>query len=198
MKKQTDIKILVVDDELESMEVVTEMIACELECTVLTAADGKEALDLAQKELLHLILMDVNMPRMDGFTACRKLKEDNSLKDIPVLFITNQSDEEAILEGFSAGGIDYISKPFLLPVLVARVNAHLNHYLSKLELKEALDNVKQLEDLLKVCSYCKCMKEDNGEWVRFEEYIMTHTNAAMTHGICPECYEKEMKRLEKK
>ena len=90
------------------------------------ATSGAEALALCQKEILpQLILLDVMMPGMDGYSVCEQLKAAPRTADIPVIFLTARMEKEAEGKGFVVGGVDYITKPFSPPVLKARVETHL-------------------------------------------------------------------------
>jgi len=95
---------------------------------VLTSGNAAETLRLIEKQVPDIILLDVMMPGMDGFSLCRKLKRDDKYVDIPIIFITSLSQQEDIVEGFNAGGNDYIVKPFNRQELLARVRNHLHLY----------------------------------------------------------------------
>ena len=92
---------------------------------VLTALSGAAALKTAAKARPDLILLDLLMPEMDGLETCRRLKVDDELGGIPVLFITASSETDSVLHGFAAGGVDYITKPFRMEEVLARVSTHL-------------------------------------------------------------------------
>ena len=95
---------------------------------VTVARDGQEALARTQLVRPDLILMDVLLPGMDGFEICRSLKSNASIRDIPVIFMTVLSDTTDRLAGFAAGGADYVSKPFQIIEVMARVRTHLALY----------------------------------------------------------------------
>jgi two-component system sensor histidine kinase/response regulator len=93
---------------------------------VTTAAGGAQALALLADKAFDLILLDVMMPEVDGFTVCRKIKEDARLKDIPVIFLTAKGGGEALAEGFESGAVMYINKPFTANKLLTIVNTMLD------------------------------------------------------------------------
>lgn len=116
--------VLVVDDaptHIEVMRAVLEPAGYEVKA----ATDGPMALQMAQALQPHLILLDVMMPGMDGYAVCSGLKENASTQHIPVIFVTGIDDVEAEARGFALGAADYISKPLRMPVVLARVKAHL-------------------------------------------------------------------------
>jgi putative two-component system response regulator len=89
------------------------------------ASGGAEALKLLADQVFDLVLLDVMMPEVDGFTVCRKIKEDPRLKDVPVIFLTAKGGGEALAEGFESGAIMYINKPFTANKLLTIVNTML-------------------------------------------------------------------------
>ncbi|MFW5662692.1 MAG: hybrid sensor histidine kinase/response regulator, partial [Bacteroidota bacterium] len=97
----------------------------ELGCDISMAVSGEAALKLVKKKTPDLILLDIMMPEMDGFTVAQRLQRNESTKDIPIIFLTAKTGHEDIMKGFSAGAIDYVTKPFFSAELVARVKTHL-------------------------------------------------------------------------
>jgi len=116
--------LLIVDDTPTNLIVVERILASE-GYDMTFANDGVEALQAVQKESFDLILLDVMMPRMNGFEVCRRLKEKSETKDIPVIFLSAVTESEGISEGFDVGGVDYIIKPFKSQELKARIKTHL-------------------------------------------------------------------------
>ena len=92
---------------------------------VVAASSGGRALEILSKEAFDLILLDVMMPEIDGFTVCRKIKEDSRLKEVPVIFLTAKGGGEALAEGFESGAVMYINKPFTANKLLTIVNTML-------------------------------------------------------------------------
>ena len=117
-------RILAVDDIPANLDLLFQTLE-ELACEVLVARDGESALQLAARAAPELILLDVMMPGIDGYETCRRLKADPVLRQIPVLFLTAREDVEGVVEGFAAGGSDYILKPFRKEEVVARLRTHL-------------------------------------------------------------------------
>jgi signal transduction histidine kinase len=123
--------VLVVDDIAANRNLLGETLEPK-GYEVLLASNGAMALKVAAKAKPRVILMDVNMPDMDGYEACRQLKADSTLAEIPVIFITANDDQESLIKGFQVGGVDYIAKPFKEQEVIMRVETHLKiHTLTK-------------------------------------------------------------------
>ena len=116
--------ILVVDDTTSNLEMVFEILT-NVGFEVATEMDGKRALQQAEFILPDLILLDVMMPGIDGFETCKKLKQNSATCDIPVIFMTANSDTDSKVTGLSIGAVDYITKPFHEEELLARIKTHL-------------------------------------------------------------------------
>ena len=121
-----NIKILVVDDESRMRKLVKDFLARE-GYTVLEAGDGMEPMDIFYEDKdIALIILDVMMPKMDGWQVCREIRESSK---VPIIMLTARSEERDELQGFELGVDEYISKPFSPKILVARVNAILRRTL---------------------------------------------------------------------
>ena len=209
--------ILIIDDVPGNLETLSEC----LEGTgfeVMAAQDGASGLAIAQRARPDLILLDVLMPELDGFEACRRLKADDSTQEIPVIFMTALTETADKVAGFVAGGVDYVTKPFQVEEVLARVKTHLA--LRKLQqqleaqnvrlqqeiaermraeaereqligqLQEALASIKTLRGLVPICAACKKIRDDSGYWNQLESYLLNHTEAQFSHGICPQCVRR--------
>lgn len=117
--------ILVVDDTMTALMMLVALLSTQ-GYQVSSAQSGAEALDLVQKHPPDLILLDFSMPDMDGLAVCRELKQSPRTRDIPVLFLSSVSDSQTKVDGFDAGAVDFIIKPFERSELLARVNTHLD------------------------------------------------------------------------
>ena len=120
-RKQT---VLVVDDGPDNLEILAEVLKDHF--TVRVASNGEQALKAALvKPKPDVILLDIMMPGMDGYEVCRRLKSRAITADIPVIFLTSKNAIEDAQLGFDVGAADYITKPILPPVVLARVRAHV-------------------------------------------------------------------------
>jgi len=124
MKSGRDTKILIVDDVSENIQVAMSILR-EENYTFSFASDGEEALELVEEGDFDLILLDIMMPKLNGYDVCERIKLIPEKKDIPIIFLTAKADVDAIAKGFEVGGIDYIIKPFHACELLVRIKTHL-------------------------------------------------------------------------
>lgn len=139
-KKSTELPkplILIVDDVPKNLQVLGTILK-EKEYEVAAATGGKQALTMVEARMPELILLDVMMPDPDGFETCKTLKDSGKTKNIPIIFLTAKTEAEDIVQGFEAGAVDYITKPFNRAELLARVHTHL-------ALQQAQQEIIQLE-----------------------------------------------------
>jgi two-component system, sensor histidine kinase and response regulator len=123
-------QILVVDDNQANLKVVGNVLK-ELGYKITLALSGENALKIIDEHEIDLILLDIMMPEMDGFEVCQKIKASKEHHDIPVIFLTAKNQTTDLVEGFKAGGVDFITKPFSREELIVRVNNHLELAASK-------------------------------------------------------------------
>ncbi|WP_439342625.1 sensor histidine kinase [Vacuolonema iberomarrocanum] len=134
-----DIELLVVDDTVANLEVISEILS-SARYNVSAVTSGKRALKQLQSQAPALILLDIQMPEMDGFETCRQIKANPNTAGIPIIFITALSDAESVVKGFALGAVDYITKPFRKTELLARVRTQLNLYFLTERLEEQVIN----------------------------------------------------------
>ena len=127
-------KIMIVDDQPDSLMLLKEMLSVR-GYDVEAVSSGKRALEAIEKVKPDLFLLDINMPIMNGFALCEKLKSQESTADIPVIFLSAVGEMKEIVKAFQIGGVDYIMKPFKMAVVLARVNTHLHLHHQKRELE---------------------------------------------------------------
>lgn len=127
--------ILIVDDNQINLQVVSSFLK-EQNYNIAIAFNGIDALQILQDTEIDLVILDVVMPQMDGYETAKRMKSDNKLKDIPIIFLSAKTESKDIVEGFNSGGIDFVSKPFNGEELKMRVKTHL-------ELVEAKQTIVQ-------------------------------------------------------
>ena len=156
-KKQT---ILIVDDERANLIVLNDLLKAEYH--VLPAKSGTQALERIKTESPDLILLDVNMPEMDGYEVCRQLKSQERTRNIPIVFVTTLDSLENEEKGLLLGALDYISKPFHPPIVKARVKNILTFVLHK----KLLEEMANLDGLTKIPNRRSFEEALNVEWNR--------------------------------
>lgn len=198
-------KVLVAEDDPVSRSILQSILS-KWEYDVVVAHDGVEAWEMLQREdAPSLAILDWMMPGMDGIEVCQKVRKSDHLKLIYIILLTAKDRKEDLVLGLKAGADDYITKPFDLRELRARMQ--VGQRVLKLqraledrvkELEAALSNVKQLQGLLPICCYCKKVRNDQNYWEQVDKYIVEHSEVQFSHGICPDCYQKVVKpELEK-
>jgi diguanylate cyclase (GGDEF)-like protein len=115
--------VLIVDDSPINLQVLARSLSDT--CQVKIASNGLKALELVETHDIDLVLLDIMMPDMDGYEVCRKLKSNKTTMDIPIIFVTARNEMEEEKRGLSLGAVDYITKPFHIPIVRARVETHL-------------------------------------------------------------------------
>lgn len=116
--------VLLIDDAPDTVRMIAEALD-EAGYTVLVATDGATALQRVERVIPDAVLLDACMPGMDGFETCRRLKQAPGMRTVPVIFMTGLAETARLIEGLSAGGVDYLVKPVVPDELVARLQAHL-------------------------------------------------------------------------
>ena len=134
--------VLVADDEKEIRDAVDIYLRSE-GFKVIKAKDGQEAIELLETEPIHLVILDVMMPRMDGINACMKIREE---KNIPIIMISAKSEDRDKILGLNIGADDYVTKPFNHLELVARVKSQLRRYEKPLDVETSSQKIK-IKDL---------------------------------------------------
>ncbi|MGC8959249.1 MAG: response regulator [Chloroflexia bacterium] len=119
-------KIIVADDEPDVLFMTAFSLRTVGGFEVIEARNGLEAVEKAQQERPDLIILDIKMPRMNGYEACRRLREIEALRDVPIVFLSAKGQRQEIEEGLSLGAADYILKPFAPEELISKVQSILS------------------------------------------------------------------------
>ena len=138
--------ILVVDDTPANLQLLAGMLK-DRGYKPRTVSSGERALEAARLMRPDLVLLDVNMPMMDGFEVCEHMKADPDLKNIPILFISALTDTTVKVKAFRVGGDDYITKPFQFEEVEARVQTQLDLHRQRRELQTSYEQLRHLEEL---------------------------------------------------
>lgn len=190
-------KILIAEDERVSRRAL-EAILAHWGFTCVTAEDGAQAWEILQAPSPpNLLILDWMMPEIDGIELVTRVRQGSPNRVAYVILLTGRDSRSDIVRGLESGADDYITKPFNPAELRARVLVgvrvlELQHALAARvhELEDALSSVKRLQGLLPICSYCKKIRDDRNYWQQVDAYITEHSEAAFSHGICPDCYSR--------
>jgi phosphoserine phosphatase RsbU/P len=199
-------RILVAEDDPVTRKLLEATLG-RLGWDVITAEDGTAAWRILEtlegKAAPELLLLDWMMPGFDGIEICRKVRNTPRLELMYIILLTSRSEKEDLAMGFIAGANDYITKPFHPVELESRVR--VGQRMVKLQtslsgrikqLEDALSEVKRLQGLLPICSYCKKVRNEANYWQQVESYLASHTEVQLTHGVCPDCYARMMNELD--
>jgi len=192
--------VLVADDDAVSRTVVAAMLR-KGGYDVRLASDGEQAWTALQEDQRPpLAVIDWMMPGLDGPEVCRRLRTLDTPTPTYMILLTSRDASADIVAGLHAGADDYVTKPPNEDELLARVNVgarvvELQQALADrvLRLEEALSNVKQLQGLLPICSYCKRIRDDKNYWQQVESYISVRSAVQFSHSYCPDCFDHYVK-----
>lgn len=197
MTSATRMRILIADDDLTSRTVLTSVLQ-KLDYDVTALPDGQSAWEaLQQNDAPRLVILDWLMPGIDGVELCRRIRSRETDQPPYLILLTTRAEKKDISEGLNSGANDYLTKPFDLSELRARlaVGARMIALQDRLfgkilELRDALEQIKTLRGIVPICSSCKKIRDDKGYWSQVEAYISRHSDATFSHGICPDCLHR--------
>ena len=202
-------KILIAEDNLAS-QIMLKTALADLGHDLVVTGDGRTACEIMLKPgAPKLAILDWMMPGMDGVEVCRKIRETKFSDPAYLIILTVRNKTEDIVKGLKAGANDYIVKPYNIEELQVRVGVGCRVVEMQTimagqikELQSAMAQIKTLQGILPICTYCKKIRDDKQYWREVESYVATHTEAQFSHGICPDCYKKYIQpgldKIEKK
>jgi sigma-B regulation protein RsbU (phosphoserine phosphatase) len=188
-------KVLIAEDDPVSSRLLAATLT-QFGFEVVSAVNGAEAWAVLQSvDSPSLAILDWMMPELQGVEVCRRVRQIPTATPPYLILLTAKSEKSDVVIGLDSGADDYLIKPFDRSELRARiqVGTHVlelqKHLADRVqELEAALSQVKQLQGLLPVCSYCKKVRSEENYWQRVENYLAEHADVVFTHGICPDCY----------
>jgi DNA-binding response OmpR family regulator len=191
--------VLIAEDDAPS-RLMLQSLLTRWGYNVTVAVDGNDAWRiLCEPEHPQLAILDWMMPGIEGPEIVRRLREREPEKTYYAIIITSRTNKDSATSALNSGADDFVEKPFDNDELRARVAVGsrmiaLQKALSDhiVELRQTLARVKQLEGIIPICMHCKKIRDDQNSWNQLEEYIIEHSVAKFSHGICPHCYEEQM------
>jgi len=178
----TRMKILIAEDELISSEILVNTLE-DFGHEVTACINGEEAWSTYLAEPHRIIVSDWFMPKIDGLEFCRRVRSHPDLNYTYFILLTGNVQGDAYRQAMDAGVDDFLTKP-------------LDHHQIWVRLRVAqrillhTQEISRLEDMLPICSYCKKVRKEKGYWQQVERYIAERTGTAISHGVCPDCFEK--------
>jgi CheY-like chemotaxis protein len=194
------LKLLLADDDGLYRRLL-ERALTEWGYEVQAVSDGAAAWEALRAEgAPRLALLDWMMPGLDGPEVCRRARALPTAEPPYLILLTSRESKEDIVAGLQSGANDYVTKPFDRAELEARlavgksvVELRASLAARVRELEEALAQVKQLQGLLPICSYCKKIRDDKNYWQQVESYFCQHAEVTFSHGICPDCWKRVLR-----
>jgi DNA-binding response OmpR family regulator len=196
-------RALIADDDRITTAILTATLQ-RWNIDAMVANDGGAAWEiLTGPDVPSLAIVDWMMPAVDGLELCRRIRRDPARAHMYVILLTGRDHRADVVAGLEAGADDYIVKPFDPDELRARVQVGIRVLTLQerladrvVALEQALARVKTLQGLLPICSYCKRIRGDDRYWQQVDAYLVEHTDAQFTHGICPPCSDKLFAEME--
>jgi phosphoserine phosphatase RsbU/P len=182
-------KTLIAEDDRDSREMLAFLLEFEGHEVVRTT-NGSEAWSEFERHRFSLIISDWVMPELDGLELCRRIRAVDRPAYPYIILLTALKGKDNFLRAMNAGADDFITKPFDPDELRAKL--HVAQRIVSLQ-----SRVRTLEGILPTCMYCKKIRDENQTWVSIERYVTERSNAAFSHGVCPECYPKASSQLKK-
>lgn len=159
---------LIVDDVPDNLSLLSDALS-EAGYTVLVATDGLSALERLQMVVPDIILLDAVMPGIDGFETCRRIKQINEVRHVPVMFMTGLTETEHVVRGFESGGLDYVTKPIEPAEVLARVATHIRNARMMSQARHAIDAVSHAAISLRTDGTPLWQTRQAAEWM--EKYF---------------------------
>jgi len=174
------VKILAVEDDAVARAVLRRALQ-KLGHEVIEAKDGREAWASMEAEPVRVIVSDWMMPQLSGLELCRRLRARAGEEYVYFILITaNSADSANRIEAADAGVDDFLSKPLNVEELWMRLRVAER-------ILQFATQVRLLEELLPICSYCKKIRDDQNYWQQMESYINERTGSEFSHSVCPDC-----------
>lgn len=195
------VRVLIVDDRPENLFAMENLLE-NPDVVIIRAESGAQALSTLLLQDIALVLLDVQMPDMDGFEVAELMRSNPKTQSIPIIFITAISKEqEYVFKGYKSGAVDYLFKPVNPDILISKVKVFCNLYRQRLliqqqnariekqnrELKKQLREINILEGLLPICSNCRKVRGGDGSWSHLDDYVSRRSNLEFSHSLCTDC-----------
>jgi sigma-B regulation protein RsbU (phosphoserine phosphatase) len=181
-------KILIAEDDPVSVKILQFTLE-HYGHEVVAAADGEEAWQIFDREPVRVIVSDWMMPRLDGLELCQKVRSRPKTDYTYFILLTAiNTGRDNLRKAMDAGIDDFLAKPLDREAVMMRLRVAER-------ILEFTMQIRQLKELIPICMYCKRVRDDQDYWQQVESYIHAHTGSNFSHGICPECFNKQIGNL---
>lgn len=178
-------KILVAEDDPVSVKIL-QFTLQHYGHEVVTAADGDQAWAAFDRDPVRVIVSDWMMPGMDGLELCQKVRQRAKTDYTYFILLTAiNTGRDNLRKAMDAGIDDFLAKPLDREAIMMRLRVAER-------ILEYTTQIRQLKELIPICMYCKRVRDDTNYWDQVETYISMHTGSSFSHGICPDCFDKQM------
>jgi PleD family two-component response regulator len=178
-----NVKILAVEDDKLALTMLRQALV-RLGHEVIEARDGREAWAMLRRDPVRVVVSDWEMPEADGLELCQRIRSRLNAEYVYFILLTGRDASEANQQNAMDAGVDdFLTKPLDLMELRMRLRTaeRILRYTTQ---------VRQLEELLPICSYCKKIRDDKNYWQQMEGYINERTGSEFSHSVCPDCYQR--------
>jgi DNA-binding response OmpR family regulator len=181
-------KILIAEDDVVSIKIL-ELTLKTWGHEVIVAGDGEEAWRLFDQDPVRVIVSDWMMPGLDGLELCKKVRERPKTDYTYFILLTAiHTGRDNLRVAMDSGIDDFLTKPLDREAIFLRLRVAER-------ILQFTSEINRLKDLIPICMYCKRVRDDQDYWHQVESYICQHTTSNFSHGICPECFEKQVKNF---
>ena len=175
-------RILIADDDAFVVSNLKQFLTNQHH-QVTAASDGAEAWERFQADPVKLVISDWIMPNMNGLELCGKIRKSGVPDYCYFVLLTGNTGRDQYEEAMNAGVDDFLAKPIETSELFIRLRVAQR-------ILNSTARIKRLESLLPICTYCKRIRESDGDWTKLEAYMGKHAEASFSHAVCPDCLEK--------
>jgi CheY-like chemotaxis protein len=181
-------KILIAEDDPVSVKILQFALE-HYGHQVVTSASGTEAWEIFDRDPVRVIVSDWMMPGLDGLELCQKIRQRPKTDYTYFILLTAiGTGRDNLRKAMAAGIDDFLTKPLDREAIMMRLRVAER-------ILEFTTQIRQLKQLIPICMYCKRVRDDTDYWDQVESYIHTHTGSNFSHGICPECFDKQVESL---
>ena len=178
-------KILIAEDDPVSVKILQFTLE-HYGHEVVAAADGEEAWQIFDHDPVRVVVSDWMMPKVDGLELCKKVRSRPKTDYTYFILLTAiNTGRENLRKAMDAGIDDFLTKPLDREAVLMRLRVAER-------ILEFTTQIRQLKELIPICMYCKRVRDDQDYWQQVESYIHAHTGSNFSHGICPECFNKQI------